>query len=315
MTIASEASLTEQSANPAVTPPIPKRITNAQTVCNEKNEKGKLCNGHLKQLKTAGEAAEIHLRGDDVLFKCQTCGTYYMGPPLGHVRDPYKQSRFVEAELSALLQAAGGTLPVIKKDARGVFVMETTAHAPAAKPTAATPTAAAPQAAAKPAAPTAGTTAPAPKAAASKAGTNPDRQLNKRYTYSGVVDTGPVPGESFEQKVARLKAVAAAAKQRAEEGGGPVAPAAEVSAAVTDVALLDQTASQLVQTPVEGSAPAPSSALPSQKPTGQADRTLMIRSTYCGVVDTGPLPGETFAQKVARLTAVAAAVKQRSEGG
>ena len=35
---------------------VPKRITNAQTVCNEKNEKGKLCNGHLKQLRTAGEA-------------------------------------------------------------------------------------------------------------------------------------------------------------------------------------------------------------------------------------------------------------------
>src|SRR5947207_8849369 len=116
-------------------PPVPKRITNAQTVCNERNEKNKLCNGHLKQLKTAGEAAEVHLRGDDVLFKCQTCGTLYMGPPLGHVRDPRKQHRFVEAELTALLQAAGGTLPVVKKDERGVFVMETTGHAPAvAKP-------------------------------------------------------------------------------------------------------------------------------------------------------------------------------------
>jgi hypothetical protein len=315
MTTASEASLTEQSANTAATPPVPKRITNAQTVCNEKNQKGKLCNGHLKQLKTAGEAAEIHLRGDDVLFKCQTCGTFYMGPPLGHVRDPYKQSRFVEAELSALLQAAGGTLPVIKKDARGVFVLETPAHGPAAKPAAAKPTAAAPQATAKPAAPAAATTAPAPKPAASKAGTNPDRQLNKRYTYAGVVDTGPVPGESFEQKVARLKAVAAGAKQRAEEGGGPVAPAAEDRSSVPDVALLDQTASPVAETPAEGAAPVASSASPLQKPTGQADRTLMIRSTYCGVVDTGPVPGETFAQKVARLTAVAAAVKQRSEGG
>src|SRR5205085_5388945 len=104
-------------------PPVPKRITNAQTVCNERNEKNKLCNGHLKQLKTAGEAAEVHLRGDDVLFKCQICGTLYMGPPLGHVRDPEKQSRFVEAELSALLQAAGGTLPVIKKNERGVYVI------------------------------------------------------------------------------------------------------------------------------------------------------------------------------------------------
>src|SRR6266567_485926 len=132
----------------------PKRITNAQTVCNERNEKGKLCNGHLKQLRTAGEASEVHLRGDDVLFKCQTCGTLYMGPPLGHVRDPNKQSRFVEAELSALLQAAGGSLPVIKKDARGVFVMETTGHsAEAAKPAtvpAPAAKAAAPAVAAKP---------------------------------------------------------------------------------------------------------------------------------------------------------------------
>src|SRR5881628_2793540 len=118
-------------STPAPTPAVPKRITNAQTVCNERNEKKKLCNGHLKQLRTAGEPAEVHLRGDDVLFKCQTCGTFYMGPPLGHVRDPQKQSRFVEAELSALLQAAGGTLPVVKKDARGVFIMETTGHAPA----------------------------------------------------------------------------------------------------------------------------------------------------------------------------------------
>src|ERR1700704_2682679 len=108
---------------PATSAPVPKRITNAQTVCNERNEKNKLCNGHLKQLKTAGEAAEVHLRGDDVLFKCQICGTLYMGPPLGHVRDPEKQSRFVEAELSALLQAAGGTLPVIKKNEKGVYVI------------------------------------------------------------------------------------------------------------------------------------------------------------------------------------------------
>src|SRR5256886_14679987 len=98
----------------AATTPIPKRIVNAQTVCNEKNEKGKLCNGHLKQLKTAGEPAEAHLRGDDVLFKCQICGTLYMGPPLGHGRDPEKQRRLGEGEWSALLQAAGSTLPVVK---------------------------------------------------------------------------------------------------------------------------------------------------------------------------------------------------------
>src|SRR3954470_14297157 len=134
--------------SPAEQPGVPKKITNAQTVCNVKNEKGKLCNGHLKQMQTGGEPAEVHLRGDDVLFKCQSCGTLYMGPPLGHMRDPLKQQRFVENELSAILQAAGGTLPAIVKNERGAFVLaEATAHAPApaAKPA---PAAAKPAAAA-----------------------------------------------------------------------------------------------------------------------------------------------------------------------
>lgn len=285
---------------------VPKRITNAQTVCNEKNEKGKLCNGHLKQLRTAGEAAEIHLRGDDVLFKCQTCGTLYMGPPLGHVRDPHKQHRFVEAELQALLQAAGGTLPVIKRDdARGVYIMIETevgdhAHAPAkAAPAKAAAPAATPKAAApKPAA------APAKPAAGHKLGENPNRQLFKRSTYVGYKDTGPVAGETFEEKVARLKALSAAAKQRAEEGG-EAPSAAEVTEVLTNLAPDQEIAPH---TP----APAPAAA---HKPTGNADRTMFKRSTYCGVVDTGPVPGETFQQKVARLAALSAAAKQRSEGG
>ncbi len=202
---------------PSITPPVPKRITNAQTLCNERNEKNKLCNGHLKQLKTAGEAAEVHLRGDDVLFKCQICGTLYMGPPLGHVRDPEKQSRFVEAELSALLQAAGGTLPVIKKNERGVYVIVESgagahshaAAAPAPKPAApgppATPTTPTPAAAkAATVAEKSMAAPPGPKPAA-----QPDRNLNRRTTYAGVVDTGPVPGESKEQKIERLKQVVA----------------------------------------------------------------------------------------------------------
>lgn len=281
---------------------VPKRITNAQTVCNERNEKGKLCNGHLKQLRTAGEPSEIHLRGDDVLSKCQTCGMLYMGPPLGHVRDPNKQSRFVEAELQALLLAAGGTLPVIKKDdARGVYVMVETAagdHGQAAKP--------APAKAAAPAAPAAAKSAPAavPKPAGEhKPGAQPNRQLFRRSTYAGVKDTGPVAGETFEQKVARLKALSAGAKQRAEEGGGEAAPTAAEAAPEVLTALA----------PDQEVAPPASASAPAHKPTGEADRTLMKRSTYCGVVDTGPVPGETFQQKVARLAAVSAAAKQRSE--
>ena len=288
---------------------VPKRITNAQTVCNEKNEKGKLCNGHLKQLRTAGEPSEIHLRGDDVLSKCQTCGTFYMGPPLGHVRDPNKQHRFVEAELQALLQAAGGTLPVIKRDEeRGVFVMVETAagdhgHA-AAKPA---PAKAAAPAAPKAAAPAAAKPAAPKPAGEHKVGAQPNKQLFRRSTYAGVKDTGPVPGETFEQKVARLKAVSAGAKQRAEEGG-VIEPAAAPVAEVPEV--LTELAPDQVLPP-----PAQPSSTPSHKPTGDADRTLMKRGTYCGVVDTGPVPGETFQQKVARLAALSAAAKQRSEGG
>lgn len=323
----SEASSSEQAPATPATTPMPKRITNAQTVCNEKNAKGKLCNGHLKQLRTAGEAAEIHLRGDDVLFKCQTCGTFYMGPPLGHVRDPHKQSRFVEAELSALLQAAGGSLPVIKKDARGVFVMETTGHTPAAAPPATAPAPAASAPVAKTAPPSAAakpSPAPVQKSAAPKAGAEPDRNLNKRSSYAGVVDTGPVAGETFEQKVARLKAVAAAGKKRAEEGGDQTAPTATVAADSPVVASVLESAmtspapeaETSVPTPAAGSTPAPAApAATEHKPTGQADRTLMHRSTYCGVVDTGPVVGETFEQKVERLRVVAAAAKQRADGG
>jgi hypothetical protein len=293
-------------------PPVPKRITNAQTVCNERNEKGKLCNGHLKQLRTAGEPSEVHLRGDDVLSKCHLCGTLYMGPPLGHVRDPNKQTRFVEAELTALLQAAGGTLPVIKKDEeRGVFVMVETATAGqghAAKPAPAKP--AAPKAAA-PAAATAKAAAPAAPKTEHKAGAQPNRELFRRSTYAGVKDTGPVPGETFEQKVARLKALSAAAKQREDEGGGEPAPAAATAEVVTAPAVEAPLPTETAATP----APAASATSEAHKPTGNADRTLMKRSTYGEVVDTGPVPGETFEQKVARLTALSAAAKERAEGG
>jgi hypothetical protein len=337
------ANVSDKSANEpaAAAQAVPKRITNAQTVCNEKNEKGKLCNGHLKQLRTAGELAEVHLRGDDVLFKCQTCGTLYMGPPLGHVRDPQKQSRFVEAELTALLQAAGGTLPVIRKNEKGVYVLaevggehgnKPAKPAPAAtKPapagTAGVSPAPAKQLAAVEAPATPAATAPAPpsKPAEHKAGAEPNRQLFKRSTYNGVADTGPVPGETFEQKVARLKSVSAAAKRRAEEGGGEVAPTAEASPAPTAaapevVSAVETTPATPPETPQAppsaevATAPAPSQSA-AHKPTGQADRTLMKRSTYCGVVDTGPVPGETFEQKIERLRAVAAAAKQRADEG
>ena len=334
------------------TPAVPKRITNAQTVCNERNEKNKLCNGHLKQLKTAGEPAEVHLRGDDVLYKCHACGTVYMGPPLGHVRDPEKQTRFVEAELSALLQAAGGTLPVIKKNEKGVYVIvegEGAAHghaAPTAKPApaAAKPAAPPPAVAAKAAAPAAQATAVAEKAMtppAPKAAAEPNRSLNRRSTYAGVADTGPVAGETKEQKIERLQKVVAGAKQRAEEGGGPEhvtvvdsspsadahRPAAEAQADTGAASAAPLSAPAATASPVAGPetpadlAPDTVAATTTPTPTtshaasGGPDRTLMKRSTYCGVEDTGPVAGETHEQKIERLTKLAAAAKQRAEGG
>lgn len=195
------------------TPVVPKKIVNAQTVCNERNEKKKLCNGHIKQLLTGGEEAEKHLRGNDALFKCQTCGTFYMGPPLGHLRDPDKQSRFVERELTALLQAAGGTLPAIVKNEKGVYVLaeEAAPHAPAAKP--------APAAAVKTAAPSAAAAAPSAAAATAKpAAAKPAPAAAKLGPIPGA--DGPVPGETFAQKIERLKAVVAEAKRRAEMMSG-----------------------------------------------------------------------------------------------
>jgi hypothetical protein len=270
-----------------------------------------------------------------------------MGPPLGHVRDPLKQHRFVEAELTALLQAAGGTLPVIKKNEKGVFVIvepgaEPTAAAPkpaaaAAKP-AATATRGVPPASASarpavPAAKPAASASPTAKPAEHKAGAEPNRQLFKRSTYVGVVDTGPVPGETFPQKVERLRKVSAAAKQRAEEGGGESSTAASAASAVPAAEVIATLATEPeVLSPAEAQVEAASAlaeaamappeiaaaaqpAAPAASKSGQPDRSLMKRYAYCGVVDTGPVAGETFEQKVERLRAVAAAAKQRADEG
>src|SRR5918998_1207771 len=144
---------TEQQASKSGAP---KRFEKGQTVCNEKNEKGKLCNGHLKQVSPIREDARKHMRGDDLLYRCQTCGALYMGPPLGHVRDPRKQARYVQSELVDILEAAGGTLPAFKKTARGAWVpaSEPAPQAARAATAAAAPPPAKP-AAAKPAAPSA----------------------------------------------------------------------------------------------------------------------------------------------------------------
>jgi hypothetical protein len=334
---------TPNAVQPTEQSGVPKKITNAQTVCNVKNEKGKLCNGHLKQLRSGGEEAEVHLRGDDVLYKCQSCGTLYMGPPLGHVRDPYKQQRFVERELSALLQAAGGTLPAIVKNERGTYVLaeETAPHAPAAS--------AAKSAAAKPSAAPAGEKKASAAQAQEQAGeVKPAAQLSPTQTSLGPIPgaDGPVPGETFEQKLVRLRGVVAEVKRRKELFGGgdatpsakpaaqtrPTAastsgtdssaqadahrPAAEAQAATGQASAVPLSPAAATASPAAGAetpADLAPDAVTEKKEATPARRATPGGTLYRAAFDTGPVPGETQEQKIERLRAVVAAAKERAE--
>lgn len=245
---------------------VPKRFATGQTVCNEKNEKGKLCNGHLKEVNTQ-HPSRVFLRGDDTLHRCQTCGTLYMGPPMGHVRDPSKQTRFVERDLAAILRAAGGTLPAYEYPTPAWRGEPQPKRVSAAKPAAARPTApagdAAPadssaaadahrpaaeaqaatgQASAAPLSPTAATASPAagaetvsdlapeasteltpgapkderPKAEAAAPAPAADAKPKPKKGAGGFKvppELQPKPGETMEEKIARLKATAEAAKR------------------------------------------------------------------------------------------------------
>ncbi len=139
-----------------------------------------------------------------------------------------------------------------------------------------------------------------------------------------------------------MQKVVAGAKQRAEEGGAEPAavtfvdsspdadlhrPAAEAQAETGAASAAPLSKPAANASPVAGAETpadlAPDTVAPAISPTlttshasnGEPDRTLMKRSTYAGVVDTGPVPGETHAQKIERLTKLAAAAKQKAEEG
>jgi hypothetical protein len=261
---------TEQQASQAGTP---KRFARGQTVCNEKNDKGKLCNGHLKQVSPIREEARQHMRGDDLLYRCQTCGTLYMGPPLGHVRDPRKQARYVQSELVAILEAAGGTLPAFKKTETGAWVPigdATASHAaPAASP--AKPAAAKPAPAAAPASttPAAGAGGESPeekrariiaeakaKAAARMAGGTPAASAPSSAPSTATSTTPSTaspteatrdasPDETSEQKRARIMAevkAKAAARMAGKGGGASTAPQPATGDEITPAAAQPPTA-------------------------------------------------------------------------
>jgi hypothetical protein len=316
----------------------PKSFAPGQTVCNEKNEKGKLCNGHLKQTNTAGEDALKHLRGEDVLYRCQSCGALYMGPPLGHVRDPRTQTRFVERELVDILNAAGGTLPAFKLNERGAYVPVAAAahgHAPAAKP-AATPAAtpASPAPAAVPAEPE---ETPEQKRARKKA----EAEARKAAAVPIPGASGPPPaGETPEQKLARLKAVVAEAKRRKEAAAdgaplvpGDVAPSAppppsptsgtdsSPSADAHRPAAEAQAATGVASAvPLSSAAATASPAAGAETPADLAPDALpkAAKAKGEGGAHTGfkvppellPQPGETHEQKIERLRATVEAAKR-----
>jgi hypothetical protein len=283
--VAKEAPTEQQSSQKGA----PKRFAKGQTVCNEKNEKGKLCNGHLKQTNTAGEDAIKHLRGEDALFKCQSCGALYMGPPLGHLRDPRKQSRFTERELVEILEAAGGTLPAIRKDERGVFVLAGQAahsHAPAAKPATATPATTA-----KPAA-----SAPAPKPAEPEETPEQKRERKKAEAAARRANSIPIPGasgpppegETPEQKLARLRAVVEEAKRRKAAAGDAESPIVP-----SDVA------------PTSAPPPSPTSGTDSS-PSADAHRPAAEAQAATGVASAAPLsPAAATASPAAGAETVA----------
>ena len=56
-----------------------KRRIPRMRACNEKDEKGKLCAGHLKRWYFAGEEAQQKF-GDEI-YRCERCKTLYLPHP------------------------------------------------------------------------------------------------------------------------------------------------------------------------------------------------------------------------------------------
>jgi len=52
-----------------------------QRACNEKNEKGKICAGHLKRWFTFGGDIADRFGADAELYRCEKCKTIYLPNP------------------------------------------------------------------------------------------------------------------------------------------------------------------------------------------------------------------------------------------
>ena len=287
-TVAKRAPTEQQESKPGV----PKRLAPGQTVCNEKNEKGKLCNGHLKQLNTQ-HPAESFLRGDDVLYGCQACGALYMGPPLGHVRDTNKQRRYVERDLAAILQAAGGTLPVYDYPVPSWRGEPTPRAAIAGKP------------GAKPA-PSARAAAPAPE------GETPEQKKARLLAehkarlaaetapaVEGAAVAAPAAGSSPSADAHRPAAEAQAATGQAS--AAPLSPAAATASPAAGAETVSDLAPEASTELTPGAprderpeaAEAKGAAAPAPKKKGSGGFKVPP--------ELQPKPGETLEEKIARL--------------
>ena len=71
-----------------------KPLKPGQTVCNERDEKGKICAGPLKRRPDPTYRSGTELDGSEVIHRCGRCYAEYQGPPLGFLRDPV-MTRFV----------------------------------------------------------------------------------------------------------------------------------------------------------------------------------------------------------------------------
>jgi hypothetical protein len=267
-------------------PGVPKRFAAGQTVCNEKNEKGKLCNGHLKELNTQ-HPSRVYLRGDDTLHRCQACGALYMGPPMGHVRDPSKQKRYVERDLAAILSAAGGTLPA--------YEYPTPAWRGAPKPK---------------------------RIAAAKSGAAPEGETPEQKKARLVAEhqaklaaKSAAPADSSPAADAHRPA----AEAQAATGQASAAPMSPTAATASPAAGAETVSDLAPEASTELTPGAPRDARPNAEaaaaPAPAADAKPKPKKGAGGFKvppELQPKPGETLEEKIARLKATAEAAKRAS---
>ena len=285
--VAKQAPAEQQESKPGV----PKRFATGQTVCNEKNEKGKLCNGHLKELNTQ-HPSRAFLRGDDTLHRCQACGALYMGPPMGHVRDPSKQTRYVERDLAAILSAAGGTLPAYE------YPTPKWRGEPRPKRVAAPKTAAA-------------------KSDDAAAGETPE-QKKARLVAEHKAKLAAKSAAPAADSSASADAHRPAAEAQAATGQASAAPLSPTAATASPAAGAETVSDLAPEASTELTPAAPKDERPqaaAAAPAPAADAKPKPKKGAGGFKvppELQPKPGETMEEKIARLKATAEAAKRAS---